>query len=178
MWWAVFAVIFSSSSPCKDTSLCFFASSSASVWFFSFWSLVGVELLVAFRRCDGGDGGALWLRTGELLGRWFFFLSLCFLYFFLLPLLCFFFYFLWWWYCCWWLLKVAALLPTTNREISKKREVLFLCFRPVVFLPRQLKPFSPSIWSLSPAIYKVEKRERWPLPMSNHGIGVGWPGGH
>jgi hypothetical protein len=31
-----------------------FFFSSASVWFFSFWSLVGVELLVAFRRCGGG----------------------------------------------------------------------------------------------------------------------------
>jgi hypothetical protein len=29
-------------------------SSSASVWFFSFWSPVGVELLVAFRQCGGG----------------------------------------------------------------------------------------------------------------------------
>jgi len=48
--------IFSFSSPCKDTNLCFFffPSSSASIWFFSFWSLVGVELLVAFRWCGGG----------------------------------------------------------------------------------------------------------------------------
>jgi len=33
--------------------LLLFFFSSASVWFFSFWSLVGVELLVAFRRCGG-----------------------------------------------------------------------------------------------------------------------------
>ncbi|KAL9366146.1 hypothetical protein Peur_037345 [Populus x canadensis] len=39
--------------PVQRTSLCCFFS-SASVWFFSFWSLVGVELLVAFRRCGGG----------------------------------------------------------------------------------------------------------------------------
>ena len=32
----------------------FFTSLFASVWFFYFWSLVGVELLVAFRRCGGG----------------------------------------------------------------------------------------------------------------------------
>jgi len=46
---------FSSSSPCRETtSVVVFFFSSASVWFFSFWSLVGVELLVAFRRCGGG----------------------------------------------------------------------------------------------------------------------------
>jgi len=39
--------------PVQRTSLCC-CFSSASVWFFSFWSLVGVELLVAFRRCGGG----------------------------------------------------------------------------------------------------------------------------
>jgi hypothetical protein len=32
----------------------FLPSSSVSIWFFSFWSLVGVELLVAFRQCGGG----------------------------------------------------------------------------------------------------------------------------
>ena len=35
--------------PCAETP-----SSSTSVWFFSFWSVVGVELLVAFKRCGGG----------------------------------------------------------------------------------------------------------------------------
>jgi hypothetical protein len=41
--------------PVQRISLCCcFFFSSASVWFFSFWSLVGVELLVAFRRCGGG----------------------------------------------------------------------------------------------------------------------------
>jgi len=61
---------FSSSSSWRDTSLCFFLpSSSASVWFFSFWSLVGVELLVAFRRCSGGYWPVelLWGATVALL---------------------------------------------------------------------------------------------------------------
>jgi hypothetical protein len=47
----------------------FLPSLSASVWFFSFWSLVGVELLVAFRRCGGGCWPVelLWGATVALL---------------------------------------------------------------------------------------------------------------
>jgi hypothetical protein len=50
-------------------SVFFLPSSSASVWFFSFWSLAGVELLVAFRRCDGGCWPVklLWGATMALL---------------------------------------------------------------------------------------------------------------
>jgi len=37
---------------------------------------------------------------------------------------------------------------------------------------------SPLYSSLSPVIYKKEKRERELLPLSNHGTGVRWPDGH
>jgi hypothetical protein len=55
--------------PVQRTSLCCFFFLSASVWFFSFWSLVGVELLVAFRRCGGGCWPVelLWGATVALL---------------------------------------------------------------------------------------------------------------
>jgi len=53
----------------KHPLLLFFFFPSASVWFFSFWSLVGVELLVAFRRCGGGYWPVelLWGATVALL---------------------------------------------------------------------------------------------------------------
>jgi len=55
--------------PVQRTSHCCFFFLSASIWFFSFWSLVGVELLVAFRRCGGGCWPVelLWGATVALL---------------------------------------------------------------------------------------------------------------
>jgi hypothetical protein len=50
----VFAAAFLLLPRAENQPLLLFFFSSASVWFFSFWSLVGVELLVAFRRCGGG----------------------------------------------------------------------------------------------------------------------------
>jgi len=70
---------FSSSSPCRETtSVVVFFFPSASVWFFSFWSLVGVELLVAFRRCDGGCyEGRRWFFSSLCRGISLYFLFFC-----------------------------------------------------------------------------------------------------
>jgi len=59
---------------------------------------------------------ALRLRTGEQLGQWFFFLSLCFLYFFF-SLLIFSHFSVSFLTCCWWWLELA-MLRTTDGDVA------------------------------------------------------------
>jgi hypothetical protein len=54
----------------------------------------------------------------------------------------------------------------------------FLNIRPPLFSNLYLYFCHPFSVSLSPAIYKGEKGERGPLPLSSHDTRVEWSGGH
>ena len=132
----------------------------------------------------GGGGGRMWLQTVAL--RWFFlfsllfFRSLIFLFFVFLSLsffLCFLsFSFLFLPVCLCFLsfcssyrflsplFSSLSLLSLSNNVVSVFHSSLYSFS---LFFPASLS-------SLSPSIYKGKTRKRGLLPLSSHGIGVGW----
>jgi len=103
---------------------------------------------------------------------------------YVLPLLCFFFYFCRWW-CCggrgWWRCGgcSSSLLCFFFLFVLFGFSPLFflsirLCFFSFFSVTQRILPLPSS--SLSPGIYKEEKRERGLLPLSSRGTGVGRPG--